>query len=488
MRQKEFIRQEYRTIFKHVGTLLLGNSVLTLIPLVFLTFDVSESVHAIWFLIPALISALAGITLRLLGRKTVEVTLNLAEGGVVVLISWLVVIVICALPFFFSGLCNFRNSLFESVSGWTTTGLSVLDVSRTPSIFLLWRSVLQFAGGAGLAIIMLSAIMGPHGTGLYQAEGHTEQLLPHVKRSAKMVVSIYSAYAAAGIALYILAGMRPFDAINHSLCSVSTGGFSTRTESIGYYNSAFVELVTIVLMLLGATNFAAHYLLWRGRLKAFTRNGEIRLAAVLLIIFIPVVLVAVCVPLYPAKQAVRASIFETVSALSTTGYTTVSYANWSNFGIGCLVLLMLVGGGICSTAGGIKQYRIFLLLKSVVWEIKSHLLPRSAVQENYIWRGENKFYVSAEHIKEAGNFFFIYLGTYLVGVLIFLAYGCSFRDSLFEFASALGTVGLSVGITGPGAPAGILWTEMAGMFLGRLEFFVIVYSLLKILRDVKSRK
>jgi trk system potassium uptake protein TrkH len=489
MRYNNYIRQKYLAILGHVGTLLLGVSIYLLLPLISLVEFGAESNHAANFVFSALIAASIGATLRLIGRRSAEVSLDLAEGGVIVLIAWLAAIIISALPFFFSGLLSFRNALFESVSGWTTTGLSVMDVTKTPQVFLLWRSLMQFAGGAGLAIVMLAAILGPHGSGLYQAEGHTEQLLPNVKRSAKMVLMIYGTYAGAGVILYVLAGMPLFDAVNHSVCSLSTGGFSTRADSIGYYNSIFVEAVTIVLMLLGATNFATHYVLLRGNFKAFFKNGEVRLTAVLLTVFIPLVLVTVvALQLYPAGKGIRVAFFESVSALSTTGYSTVSYLNWSDFGIGCLVVLMLVGGGICSTAGGIKQYRVFLLLKSVAWEIRSHLLPRSAVQENYIWRGESKFYVNSEHIKEAGNYFFIYVGTYIIGVLIFLAYGYAFRDSLFEFASALGTVGLSVGITRPDAPAGILWTEMAGMFLGRLEFFVIIYSLLKIFRDFASVK
>jgi trk system potassium uptake protein TrkH len=487
MRYEEYIRQKYLAISRHTGTLLIGVGLYLLLPLMALVEFSHESGHVASFAYSALIAIAVGTLLRILGKKAGNVSLDLAEGGVIVVVAWSAAIVISALPFTFSGLLSFRNALFESVSGWTTTGLSVImDVSGTPHIFLLWRSLMQFAGGAGLAIVMLSAILGPHGRGLYQAEGRTEQLLPNVKRSAKMVVMIYSGYAGVGVILYVIAGMTVFDALNHSFCALSTGGFSTYTENIGHYNSVFIEVVTIVLMLLGATNIATHYVLLQGKVKAFFRNGEVKLTAILLAIFIPVVFAVALSPLYAVGKGIRVSFFETVSALSTTGYSTVSYANWSDFGVGCLILLMLVGGGICSTAGGIKQYRIFLFVKSVIWEIKAHLLPRSAVQENYIWRGESKFYVSSEHIKEAGNYFFLYIGTYLIGVLIFLAYGYTLRESLFEFASALGTVGLSLGITitGPNAPSGILWTEMMGMFLGRLEFFVIIYSLLKMFRDM----
>jgi len=488
MRYAEYTKYKYAGVLHHTGTLLLGVGLYLLLPLIVLLPHPQDSVYVMSFLYSSLIAIIAGVSLRLIGRGAGEASLDLAEGGVIVFITWTTAMFLSAFPFHLSGLLSFRNALFESVSGWTTTGLSVVDVSDTPMIFLMWRSLMQFAGGAGLAIVMLSAILGPHGRGLYQAEGRTEQLLPNVKRSAKVVVMIYGGYTAAGTILYMAAGMTPFDSINHSLCALSTGGFSTRVESIGYYNSSFIETVTIVLMLLGSTNFATHYVMLRGKFRALSRSGELRITAVLLAVFAPIVLTGVLSPLYSFARAMRVALFQTVTALSTTGYSTASYGDWSDLSVACLVLLMLIGGGICSTAGGIKQYRIYILVKSVVWEIKSHLLPRTAVRENYIWRGESKFYVSHEHIKEIGVFFFIYMSTYTIGVSIFLAYGYPFRESLFEFASALGTVGLSTGLTGASMPSGILWTQIVGMFLGRLEFFVIIYSLVKIIRDIIGRK
>jgi trk system potassium uptake protein TrkH len=488
MRYAEYAKHKYAGILHHTGTLLIGVGVYLLLPLVVSLLHPQDSLYIMSFIYSSLASVILGVFFRVIGRGAGEIPLDLAEGGVIVFITWTTAMVLSAFPFYLSGFLSFRNSFFESVSGWTTTGLSVMNVSRTPMIFLMWRSLMQFAGGAGLAIVMLSAILGPHGRGLYQAEGRTEQLLPNVKRSARMVVMIYSGYTAAGAILYLAAGMTPFDSINHALSALSTGGFSTRAASIGYYNSVFIETVTMVLMVLGSTNFATHYVLLRGKFRSVARNGELRVTVVMLAIFVPIVLACVVSLLYPFTKAVRISLFETISALTTTGYSTASYNDWPDLAVACLVVLMLVGGGICSTAGGIKQYRIYILVKSVVWEIKSHLLPRTAVRENYIWRGENKFYVSHVHVKEIGIFFFIYVSTYITGVLIFLAYGYPLRGSLFEFASALGTVGLSTGLTGASMPSGILWTEIAGMFLGRLEFFVIIYSMVKIVRDITARK
>ena len=148
---------------------------------------------------------------------------------------------------------------------------------------------------------------------------------------------------------------------------------------------------------------------------------------------------------------------------------------------------MLIGGGTCSTAGGIKQYRIYVLYKSLVWDVRSFFLPRTAIPENYIWQGEQKDFISETRIRQIGTFLFLYLVTYFLGSLIIAATGVGIKDSLFEFASALGTVGLSIGVTSPQASPVILWTETFGMFLGRLEFFVIITGIIKIVRDIKSQ-
>ncbi len=147
-------------------------------------------------------------------------------------------------------------------------------------------------------------------------------------------------------------------------------------------------------------------------------------------------------------------------------------------------MLMLIGGGTCSTAGGIKQYRIYVLYKSFIWDIKRFFLPRTSVTENYIWQGEQKDFISEARIRQIGTFAFIFLATYIAGSLIIAATGISLQDSLFEFASALGTVGLSIGVTAPSSSPVILWTETIGMLLGRLEFFVIISGVLTILRDI----
>lgn len=484
MRADITLQKRYRAILSYTGLILLLGGLLMLTPLLALAARPGEWVHSVGFVLPAVVLAGIGTGIWRAFRLKGPVVLTVQDGGVVVLLSWVVVCLFSAWPFMAVQRLGFTQAVFESVSGWTTTGLSVIDVATATHLILLWRSIMQLAGGAGLAIIMLAAITGPVGPGLSAAEGRSEQLVPHVRESAELVMVIYSGYALLGILAYWLAGMAPFDAVNHAFTAISTGGFSTRPESIGHWDSAAIEAVTMLLMILGNLNFLTAYVLLHGKLQAVHRNGEVRLMGVLIPACAFVLFVFVCRGIYPALgRSARVAIFETVTALTTTGFSTTSYGNWGSLGFLVLIVLMLIGGGTCSTAGGIKQYRVYLLFKSVLWHLRRSLLPRTAVVQNRIWQGEQKDFVSDKRIGQVATFMFLYLATYFLGAGILAAHGYGLKESLFEFASALGTVGLSVGVTSPDAPGLVLWTETLGMFLGRLEFFVVMVTLGRIVRD-----
>lgn len=488
MRYIKALKNRYRLIIRYVGILTMGVGFFLLLPLLFLVFYPNEFKHLYYFSPPAIVAIGLGFLIWNYGKiSDSDTVLSLEEGGIIVLLAWLIAVLFSSFPFILAGKLGFTNAVFEAVSGWTTTGLSVINEAKTSRLFLIWRSLMQFFGGAGLAVIMLSAIIGPHGLGLYYAEGRSDKLLPHVRRSTKLIIVIYAGYTLAGILLYWLFGMDLFAAFNHSLAALSTGGFSTEPASIGAWNSLSIELITYILMLLGTTNFATHYVLLKGDYKTFFKNGEVKILIFLLALFIPLVAYFSLNSLYQSlSHAWRVSIFSVISGLSTTGFSIEPFGNWNGFGILSIIILMLIGGGTGSTAGGIKLYRIYLSFKALVWNFKSHFQPENAVIQNYVWRGENKLYIKLEHIREVANYIFLYLTTYFIGVLIYLTQGYKLKEALFEFASALSTVGLSVGITAPDAPGIILWTEIFGMTLGRLEFFVIFFAGVKLIKDIKE--
>ncbi len=240
-------------------------------------------------------------------------------------------------------------------------------------------------------------------------------------------------------------------------------------------------------MILGNLNFLTAYLLLQGKFGPFLRSGELRLMAVLLPVSMLICFSLVGGGLYSTlSKRLRVAVFEMITALTTTGFSTVSYQDWNGLGFLLLITLMLIGGGTCSTAGGIKQYRIVILFKSIVWDLRRAFLPRTAVVESFVWQGERKDFLSEARIRKIATFVFFYLATFIAGAAVLAAHGYGLQKSLFEFASAIGTVGLSIGVTTASSPPLVLWTESCGMILGRLEFFVIVVGIIKIFKDASA--
>ena len=488
-RQRNYTLNRYRAIVGYIGSVLVIIGATFFVPLLVLPFYPEELPHAVPFILTGLGLAAIGAVLwrRLVPREEPQsFSPTVQESMMMMVICWLVAIVAGMIPFAIITDMSFTLSVFESTSGWTGTGLTVVDPPSTPRIILLYRSFAQVVGGAGFAIIALSAVTAPAGIGLSVAEGRTEQLAPHVRRSAEIVLTMYAVYLAVGVLALILAGMTPFDAVNHAFTGVATGGFSTRAESVGYWDSPAVELVLVVLMILGATNFLTAWLLIRRNYGAVIHNGEIRLSVVVMPLSIMLMLLVVTSGLFAAGgKAVRVAIFETTSAMTTTGFNTVDHNILGGFGLLLLTVLMVVGGGSGSTAAGLKQFRVYALYKGLKWEIRRMFMPRHSVNEPVIWHGGQRSFLSDSDIRHTALFVFIYMTGLIVCAGIMTAHGYTVGDSLYESASTLSAAGLSVGITGPDAPTAVLWTQIVGMFLGRLEFFAVIVGVSRLALDLR---
>ena len=483
-RYRAYLRERYRALCGYVGVLFILIGLIILAPAGLVLFFPAEKHIAAGFLWPGLGLTLLGIALRIFLEPKQKGILSIAEGAAIVFVAWCAAIFIGAIPFHWAGL-DMTRAVFEATSGWTTTGLSVVNVEVVSPLLLFFRSLMQLAGGAGLAILMISAMAGPAGVGLTTAEGRTEQLVPQIGQSARLVVTLYCFYTVLGVAALKLAGMDWFNAVNHAFCAVSTGGFSTRPESIGFWDSPAIEAVLIVLMLLGSVNFLTAYTLLRGQWRAVLRNGELGVMAVMLpaatlLLFWGVTFIAG----KETSNQIRAAIFQAVAALSTTGYSTVSFPDWNSLGWMIIIILMLIGGGAGSTAGGMKQHRIFLLFKGLKRDLAEVFRPPKAVYEEIVWSGNQQRLLTESDLRRAGSYIALYLLIWLAGGCAISAFGHPLADSLFEFASSLGTVGLSVGVTSSEAADGQLWIQIVGMLLGRLEFFVIFWGMIKVGADL----
>jgi len=483
-------RSGYKLIARYLGIFIVLIGFIVMLPLLVLPFYPEEAEYAYCFIIPGLASIVAGSLLSIALKDKENERLGHHQDSVLVVIVWVVAILISAMPYLLSGKYSFTQSVFESTSGYSTTGLSVVDVDSCPHIFLLFRSITLFVGGVGLVLILTSAISDRYGLRLYNAEGHSDKLLPNLVKSARLMLAIYGGYIIAGTIAYISFGMDVFDAINHAIASVSTGGFSTRSASIGYYDSIGIEMTTMILMLLGSTNFAIHLFLLRGKIKQVIKHCEIKFIAIALAVAIPIMAI-----IFQSSTgsdwgyAFRVSAFHFVSSITTTGYQTVAtMAVFPDAFFYLMIVAMLVGGGLGSTAGGIKQYRIIASAKGIYHTFDDKLKHSRLISTHYIARYGNIEELTDEEARSNTGFIILYLAIFMIGTLIFCAFGYSIKDSMFEFASSLSTVGLTAGITGPSAHPVVLWTSIVGMFFGRLEILVIFTAFVKVIRDLRHKE
>lgn len=487
MRNRE--TSSYRALAGYLGFSLMCVGGIMLLPLLVLPAFPDEIGQAPLFVIPGGISIAIGYVMSFVGRGR-RVVLARQQDAVLVVAFWACAIVLCSLPFFISGNYTFAQSVFETTSGWSTTGLSIVNVEKAPKILLMYRSVLQFFGGIGIVLVMSTILAGSGGMQLFNAEGHSDRLVPNLLESARAILLIYSGIILSGIILYMLLGMDWFDSINHSIAAVSTGGFSTRAASIAYYNSPAIELVTILLMILGNIGFASHILLFRGQFRKYVAHDEFLFFAFLLAVTIPAAAFLLLKQFaLTMGESFRVAAFQVVSALTTTGFQTVpTFNDWSPALTALMIALMLIGGGIGSTAGGIKQYRVIAMLRTVFWTIRDLLAFPGEVHYDRMVRPLGDEAMDYRAKTQISSFVALYLAVYGIGVFALCALGASLPDAMFEFSSALGTVGLSRGIMVADAQSAVLWIGSFGMFFGRLEMFVVLIACNKVWTDIRGKR
>jgi trk system potassium uptake protein TrkH len=476
-------------IVSYLTMFMIVIGIILLLPMTVLFFDISEFRLSLNFLIPGLAFIFFGFVFHKRFTNYEKSQLARHQDAVLVVSTWVLAILLSTIPMLLLGY-SFTEAVFEITSGYSTTGLSVVDVTQAPKILLLYRSFLQLFGGVGFVLVLTSAISDKLGMRLYQAEGHSDRLVPNLLKSGQIIMRIYIFYIIVGIFFYVIFGMPLFDAINHSISAVATGGFSTKLESIGYYQSLEIEIVTMVLMILGGTNFFVHLLLFRKKFKDVFSHIELKVFAIIAIVSIIFGTVNVMNQMNLAfGTSLRISSFQLISAISGTGYQNIEgFTGLPSVLFFLIILTMILGAGTGSTAGGIKQYRIGLMAKSQYWQIKDMLSHKKTVRTKFINRLGKKMVIDQDDIIQNYMFITTYIIVLLIGAFMMMLYGHSFENSLFEFASALGTVGLSVGILNASAPNFILWTGIFGMFLGRLEFYVIFIAISKVALDITHKQ
>lgn len=477
-------------LVRSLGFLCFMLTVILAAPLVLLFFWPEEMHEVKAFLVPSALSLALGFLLLFLSRGQHALVLRKHASSMILLVLWMIAVAICAVPFIMVGY-SVPQAFFESMSGLTTTGLSVTDVSAVSHMVLLYRSLLHLIGGVGLVLVLTAILANYYGMQLFTAEGHTDRLSTSPFRSARTILILYGSFIVAGIILYVLFGMPFFDAVNYSISAVATGGFSVQPDSIGHFHSVPIDIITMVLMLLGATNFMASSMLFRGKIRDFFNHIEVRCVIALLAIAGPVGAVQLVVDhVSPSVlMAIDQSFFQMISILTTTGLTNVDdYLHVCGFAIIPALVLMFVGGNSDSTAGGLKAFRFALAAKSLYWDFRDALRSERTVSPRKIRRFGVEHSVTRPETTRNYAYVIAYFSIACLGTFLLMLCGYNVQDSFIEFVSALGTVGLSVGVTAATASAPTLWVLTVAMLIARLEIFVFLFGVARLVGNVRDMR
>ncbi len=472
-------RNELYSIVHYTGYVCILLGLVMLVPIL-VALIYGEYNRIIPFVYSSTISIIIGLILFKLFNSKKE--LSLKSAMIFVTIIWLIGSAIAALPYYFSGDLSYLNGYFEAMSGFTTTGFSMYNLDHASFTMNFWRAFTQWLGGIGIIVMALTVLSSPgvNIMRMYSAEGRDERLVPSIRHTSRIILYIYIGYTALSIILFKLAGMPVFDSVFYAFSALSTGGFALQNASLAVYNNIWIEIVAIIVMIIGATNFALHYTILKGNWKEYFKDLETKVSWILLLagtLLIALFLYNTSVYGHDIFTSFRYSVFQVVTALTTTGLQTASPSDitvkWEGLGIFILTLLMIIGAGACSTGGGIKWLRIGILAKGMWWEIKSLLLPKSAVISRKIHHIQD-VKVDQDLLRLTGLFVISYLFVYIISIIIVLFYYSNVSQVLFELASCLSNVGLGSGLITSTSPTIVKLVFIADMWIGRLEIWPIL--------------
>jgi trk system potassium uptake protein len=436
---------------------------------------------------PLIVSSLLTLGVGLMGYSVSEISrdLSIREGYAVVAFSWIAVGAAGALPYLLADTAaSPLQALFESVSGFTTTGATVFgDIEALPRGILFWRSLTQWIGGMGIIVLGIAILpfLGVGGMQLFRAEvpGPTpERLQPRIAQTAKLLWYVYAGLTAAQVGLYLLGGLGLFDAVTHAFTTLSTGGFSPRNASIAAYDSAYIQYVTIAFMFAAAINFTLHYRALTNRGRGYFADTELRffagvIGAATVAVFL-LILLEGALRDASLERLFRDALFQVVSVGTTTGYVSHDYGLWPLGAQLILVGLMFVGGMAGSTAGGAKAVRIHLLLRHGIAELKKSVHPRAVVVTRI-----GKKVIHDDVLLNVLAFLLLFFSLFAAGALVLALLGHDLATAIGASAAAIGNIGPGLGAVGAVENYGwmgssSLWVLMFLMLVGRLEIFTIL--------------
>lgn len=463
-----------------MGLLLIINGGFMLLALPF-SFYYGEGTW-VNILTAGLITALSGVLLRVIFFRAENKNINKRDGYLIVTMGWVVMSLFGTLPFILSGyIPSFTDAFFETMSGYSTTGATILtDIEALPKGLLFWRSITHWIGGMGIIVLTIAILplLGIGGMQLFVAESpgpSVDKLHPRITQTAKALWYVYVALTFAQTVILMFGGMSFFDAINHSMATLSTGGFSTKNASLGHWDSPFIQYVVAFFMFLGGTNFTMIYLGFKGKFSRLINNEEFKSYAITTLVVTFIVAFSIWhLTDQGFEYAFRNAIFQVISIITTTGFITADYTMWAPFITVLFFILLFTGGSAGSTSGGIKMMRHILLFKNSFLELKRQIHPSAILPVRFNGKAVDQniaFNVSA--------FILIYLLIFFMGSLVMSLIGLDFDTALGAVAATLGNVGPGIGGVGPvdnyaAIPGAGKWVLAFFMLLGRLELFTVL--------------
>ena len=466
----------YKTVFFTLGILQIILGIFMFIPIIF-QFIYSEIDSS--FFGASIVTIIFG-TLFFLSNLDHDKKLTLQQAFLLTALSWLSIAIFGSLPFIFSDLnFSFINAFFESMSGITTTGSTVIsNLNEMPKSILLWRAILQWLGGIGIIImaITLMPIMNVGGMQLFKISNNdsSEKILPKSKEIALRLIYIYTSLTFFCGLTYKIFGMNLFDSITHSMTTIATGGFSNYNESIGFFNSVSIEISAMIFIILGSLPFIAYIKFISGDKKILFNDIQIR--TFFKIIIFSIIILSIYLMISSSKEFnFRSVIFNIISILTGTGYVNAEFDTWGSFTLILFLLLMFIGGCAGSTTCGVKIFRIQILYLFIINQLKKIIYPKGVFVLKY-----DKNPIDNKFISSIISFIYMYLVIFFVLTALLSLTGLDFVTSISGAATSISNVGPGLGsIIGPNGdfstlPDSSKWILTFGMILGRLELFAIL--------------
>ena len=459
-------RKSLLIILHYLGYIMQGLGIVLLSPII-VELIYGDYFNCIYFIIPCMISFALG-TIFVRSYKNNEM-LKLKYAMVVSSLAWLWASLISAVIMVFYVNAPFIDAFFENMSAWTGSGLTLFaDVEILPYSILFLRSLEQWIGGLGVVVIFVTVLIrsGTSAARLYKSEAREEKLSPNIRNTLRKSLQIYLLFTGLGLALYILAGLPVFDAINLTFTTISTGGMSIKNANVGFYHDNIVYAITMFLMILGATSFTVHYKIIKTRGKSFFKDIQVQ-------VMLSLIILATLGVIFLTRNEPVETLFHVISAITTTGANISSPAymtTWPSLSLMVLMVLMMIGGSSGSTVGAMKIIRVITAIKGINLTLTKLISPQGRVLSVKIAGKKLK----ETEIREATSYLFLYLVFLLFGWGVFLYFGYDPFQSLFDIISTQGNVGLSLGVIGPGLPDAIKIVLTFLMWIGRLEIIPVL--------------